>query len=326
MILAGDVGGTKTNVALLESDEQGALNIKAQQTFASRDFPSLEAIVEKFTGAHKEKVSRACFGVAGPVIGGRVQTPNLHWSVDAETLAHTLSLERVNLINDLEANAHGIEALTPEKFFILNEGVADPNGNRALISAGTGLGTAGIYNQVGHYHPFPSEGGHVDFAARNELELELFRHLSKKFGGHVSVERVISGPGLFNVYEFLRDSKYAEEPDWLTSEISEGDSSAAISAAALSRRSELAVKALDIFTSVYGAVAGNLALIMLATGGVFVGGGVSPKILEKLKDGTFMRAFTDKGRHSGLVGRMPVRVILDDKTALYGAARCAIHL
>jgi glucokinase len=236
-----------------------------------------------------------------------------------------LGLEHVRLINDLEATAHGIEALTPEQLYTLNVGRQRPDGNRALIAAGTGVGMAGIICHEGRLFPSASEGGHIDFAPRNEVEIDLLNYLIEKHGGHVSYERVLSGPGLFSIYSFLRDRNYAEEPGWLAAEIESSDNDPAIiSAAALARKSDLAIRALDIFASVYGAMAGNLALLMMATGGLFVGGGIAPKILEKLKDGTFMRAFTNKGRFSSFTADIPVHIILDDKTALYGAARCAL--
>lgn len=325
MILAGDIGGTKTNVALFETlgSKPGAL--VTQHTFPSAAYDSLSSILKEFIAEHKPNLTHACFGVAGPVIEGQVQTPNLAWDVSAGALEEVLGLARVRLMNDLEATAHGIEALRPEQLYTLNTGRQRPTGNRALIAAGTGVGMSGIIRYEGRYHPSASEGGHIDFAPRNAVEIDLLNYLIEKHGGHVSYERVLSGPGLCSIYSFLRDGKYAEEPGWLAAEIESSDNDPAIiSAAALARKSDLAIRALDIFASVYGAMAGNLALLMVATGGLYVGGGIAPKILEKLKDGTFMRAFTDKGRFSSFNADIPVHIILDDKTALYGAARCAL--
>lgn len=325
MILAGDIGGTKTNVALFETSgsEPGAL--VTQHTFASARYDSLPSILKEFNAEHKPNLTHACFGVAGPVIEGQVQTTNLAWDVSRDALEEVLGLEHVHLINDLEATAHGIEALRPEQLYTLNTGRQRRDGNRALIAAGTGVGMAGIIQYEGRFFPSASEGGHIDFAPRNTVEIDLLNYLIEKHGGHVSYERVISGPGLFSIYSFLRDRKYADEPGWLAAEIESGENDPAIiSAAALARKSDLAIMALDIFTSVYGAMAGNLALLMMATGGLYVGGGIAPKILEKLKDGTFMRAFTDKGRFSSFNADIPVHIILDDKTALYGAARYAL--
>lgn len=323
MILAGDIGGTKTNVALFELEATG--QPLAQRSFPSNKYDSLESIVAEFIGEHQPQVTHACFGIAGPVKDGQVKTPNLKWTVDGQTLAQKLKLEHVNLINDLEATAYGIEGLGEAQLHTLNEGKEERGGHRALIAAGTGLGMAGLFYDGRHYRPIASEGGHIDYAPRTDLEHELLNYMREQVGGRVSYERVLSGPGLFNIYSFLRDNGYGEEPDWLADEIKSGDSSAAISVAGLGGKSELAVKALDLFADIYGAMAGNLALILKATGGLYVGGGIAPKLIEKLKDGTFMGAFKDKGRMSSLVGNIPVRVVLDDKTALYGAARCALE-
>lgn len=325
MIIAGDIGGTKTNVALFEAEGDALGRIVSQQSFPSGKYDSLEAILAEFVAAHKpEQLTRACFGVAGPVVAGHVETPNLAWKVNGETLAETLGVNHVGLINDLEATAYGIEELRPEQFRTLNEGDAGRKGHRALIAAGTGLGMAAIFFDGKHYRPIASEGGHVDFAPRNEREFQLLTYLHEKLDGRVSYERVLSGPGLFNIYSFLRDRGFYEEPAWLAEEIASGDKTAPVSRAALAGTSELAAHALEMFVEIYGAMSGNLALIMKSFGGLYVGGGIAPKIIEKLADGTFMRTYSDKGRMSGLVESIPVRVILDDKTALYGAARCAL--
>jgi glucokinase len=325
MILAGDIGGTKTNVALFNEDAEQLGAPINQKSFPSKQYDSLDAILKEYITANPAELKHACFGIAGPVVSGHVQTPNLAWHVSGESLAQTLGVARVNLINDLEATAYGVEGLKDTQLFTLNEGDRTRTGHRALIAAGTGLGMAGIFWDGQHYLPIASEGGHADFAPRNELEIELLRYLTEKFGAHVSYERALSGPGLFNIYSFLRDTKRAEEPDWLAAEIASGDKTAAVSKAALANKSELAVKALDLFADIYGAMAGNLALIFKSVGGLYIGGGIAPKLIDKLKDGTFMRAFQDKGRMSSLVGSIPVHVILDDKTALYGAARCAYN-
>jgi glucokinase len=329
MILAGDIGGTKTNVALLEIDGQEVGKVVAQQKFPSAGYDSLERMIAEFLAAARQpKLTCACFGVAGPVVDGRVDATNLKWDVSADRLAKLLGIARVTIINDLEATAYGIEALASHQLYTLNEGKRQRGGNRALIAAGTGLGMASIVWHEGHYHPVPSEGGHMDFAPRNSLEIEMLDYLlrNEEFGGHVSYERALSGPGLHTIYKFLRDIKFAEEPEWLASEMSGGgDASAAISEAALSQKCELAVKALDVFARIYGAMAGNLALLTVSTGGCYVGGGIAPKIIEKLKDGTFLDAFRAKGRFQSLLADMPVHVILDDNAALYGAARRALQ-
>ncbi|HEX8634435.1 MAG TPA: glucokinase [Pyrinomonadaceae bacterium] len=323
MILAGDIGGTKTNVALFAREELG--KPLAQRSFPSGKHDSLESIIAEFLAEHKPRLTHACFGIAGPVKDGQVRTANLTWVVDGQTLAETLNLERVALINDLEATAYGIEVLGAAQLHTLNEGREERGAHRALIAAGTGLGMAGLFYDGQHYRPIASEGGHIDYAPRTAIEHELLNYLHAKIMGRVSYERVLSGPGLFNIYSFLREHKYGEEPAWLAAEIEAGDSSAVVAQAGLAGKSELAVKALDLFADIYGAMAGNLALLLKATGGLYIGGGIAPKLIEKLKDGTFMRAFTDKGRMSALVSNIPVRVILDDKTALYGAARCAVE-
>lgn len=325
MIIAGDIGGTKTNVALFEARGRQLGGIVVQQSFPSGGYDSLEAILADFVTAQRpDVITGACFGVAGPVVRGRVEATNLAWKVSAESLARELKLERVNLINDLEATAFGIGELSPQQLYTLNEGESDPAGHRALIAAGTGLGMAGIFNDGGRFIPMPSEGGHMDFAPRNEREFELLQYMREKVGGRISYERVMSGLGIFNVYSFLRDRGYGEEPAWLADEIVSGDATAAIARAAVGGKSELAAMTLQMFVEAYGAMAGNLALLLKSTGGLYVGGGIAPKILDKLKDGTFMRNYGDKGRMSGLVMSIPVRVILDDKTALYGAGRRAL--
>jgi glucokinase len=325
MILAGDIGGTKTNVALFEEDADKLGAPITQQSFPSKQYDSLDAIIKEYIAAHPTEVKYACFGIAGPVVGGRVETPNLAWKVDGGVLAQTIGVERVDLINDLEATAYGIEGLKDAQLYTLNAGDTSRTGHRALIAAGTGLGMAGIFWDGARYRPMASEGGHADFAPRNEEQMALLRYLIEKFGGHVSYERACSGMGLFNIYSYLRDTKFAEEEDWLRAEIESGDKTAAVSKAAAAGKSPLAGKALDLFVEIYGAAAGNLALTFKSVSGLYIGGGIAPKIIEKLKAGGFMKAFQDKGRLSSLVVAIPVHIILDDKTALYGAARCAYN-
>ncbi|HWW76567.1 MAG TPA: glucokinase [Pyrinomonadaceae bacterium] len=325
MIIAGDIGGTKTNVALFDTRGGGIGRPVVEQSFPSGRYPSLEAILTEFVEAHRPvKVTHACFGVAGPVVGGRVEATNLAWTVGEEKLAETLHVPRVHLINDLVATAFGIDELKPEQFQTLNEGDGVQPGHRGLIAAGTGLGMASIYFDGSGYHPMPSEGGHIDFAPRNEREFELLQYLQEQVGGRVSYERVLSGMGIHNIYSFLRDRGHFEEPAWLAEEIRTGDPSAAISRAALAGKSELAETTLQIFVENYGAMAGNLALLLKSVAGLYVGGGIAPKIMQKMTDGAFMRNYGDKGRMSELVMSFPVRVILDDKAALYGAARRAL--
>ncbi len=321
MILAGDIGGTNTRLAVFD-DNGGRLTPTAEATFPSREHPSLESVLRKFTAAHSLPIDRACFGVAGPVRHGRSDATNLPWVVDARQVARELGLKSVGLINDLEANAYGIAALEPKDFVVINPGAPDAEGNQAIIAAGTGLGEAGLAWDGKIHRPFATEGGHTTFAPRNELELALLRYLLARYE-HVSFERVLSGPGLVNIYTFLRDTGRGEEPAWLAEQMRQQDPGAVISQAAMSGKSELCVQALDLFVSLYGAESGNLALKVLATGGVYLGGGIAPKIIGKLQDPIFLNAFTAKGRLKPLLQAIPVRVILNDKTALLGAARCA---
>ncbi|HXJ82259.1 MAG TPA: glucokinase [Candidatus Methylomirabilis sp.] len=319
MILAADVGGTSSRIGLFEATG-GRLRPAIEVVYPSGGHRGLDEIVRVFLAAHHPHVDHACFAVAGPVLGGRSEAPNLPWTVDARDLAHALDLPTVGLLNDLEANAHGIPALEEKDFLVLNWGSPNASGNRAVISAGTGLGEAGIYWDGRDHHPFAGEGGHADFAPTTDLEVELLIHLRKKIGAHVSWERVVSGPGLAGIYEFLRDTGRGTEPPWLRDALRAGDPPAVISQAASEGRSELAVQALALFASAYGAEAGNLALKLLATGGIYVGGGIAPKIVETLKR-NFMEAFLAKGRLRRLLETIPVRVILNDKAALLGAAR-----
>jgi len=322
MVLAGDIGGTNTRLAFFEGTPD-RLSPVAIEIFPSREHAGLEEIVKTFTAKHKCTPGAACFGIAGAIRDGVVEATNLPWVVRVKTLIADLGIAKISLINDLEANAHGIALLSESDFVTLNAGIPVRGGNRALISAGTGLGEAGLLaERDGSYRPFPSEGGHADFAPANDLEIELLRYLMGRFG-HVSYERVLSGPGLFNIYQFLRDTGRAEEPSWLTEAIAQGDPSAAVSKSGLAGTAESCVKALDIFVSIYGAAAGNLALQVVATGGTFIGGGIGPKIISKLQGPAFLKAFQAKGRVSSLLKDVPVRVITNDKTALLGAGRVA---
>jgi len=321
MILAGDVGGTKVHLALYDFTD-GKLKYTTDQQYPAKNYSGLEEIVKEFLGT--KQVTAACFGVPGPVRAGRLRLTNLPWTLDSSELAEGLGIKHVFLINDLEANGYGVAELSAEQIYTLSEGDASQIGNRALIAAGTGLGE-GILAWNGRMHvPYPSEGGHTDFGPRNEQEIELLRFLQRKYNGRVSYERVVSGMGLTNVYEFLRDDRGMEEPKWLADEIAAvSDPNSVITQMALSAKSEICSKALDMVVSVYGAEAGNLALKVLSVGGLYVGGGIAPRILEKLKDGTFMKSFTDKGRLSQLLINMPVRIILDSRAALLGAAAYA---
>ena len=320
MILAGDVGGTKVHLALYDFIN-GKLEYSRDERFPAKDYSGLEEIVKEFLGAFK--VTAACFGVPGPVRDGRLRLTNLPWTLDSRELAVSLGINHVFLINDLEANGYGVAELAADQIYTLSEGDASQIGNRALLAAGTGLGEALlIWN--GHSHtPYPSEGGHADYAPRNEDEIDLLRFLKQKYNGRISQERVVSGQGLTNIYEFLREVRGIDEPVWLAERLAAEDPNAVITELALKAKSEICEKTMDIFVSAYGAEAGNLALKLLSVGGVYIGGGIAPRILEKLKDGRFMKAFSDKGRMSQLLINMPVRIILESRAALLGAAAYA---
>jgi glucokinase len=323
MIVAGDVGGTKVHLALY-GFEQGKLVHIRDERYPAQDFSGLEQIIRRFIAeSGSPEVTAACFGVPGPVRGGRLRLTNLPWEIDSRELELNLKIAHVFLINDLEANGYGIPELSSEQLATLNVGDPSAVGNRAVVSAGTGLGE-GILVWNGKTHiPMPSEGGHADFGARNPLEADLLVYLAKKLNGRVSYERVISGPGIHNIYLFLRDEKKMEEPAWLAERMKTEDPNAVIGEMGESGQSELCAKTLDMFVSSYGAEAGNMVLKAMAIGGMYLGGGIAPKILKTMKKGDFMKAFTDKGRLSELCIHTPVHVILESRAALLGAAAYA---
>jgi glucokinase len=322
-ILVGDIGGTNTRLAMIEI-VKGHFTFLTEGTFSSREEPSLESVLRKFLSKPLYPITRACFGVAGPVRDGRCEATNLPWVIDSRTLMGELNLPQVSVINDLEANAYGIAVLEAKDFDALNQGIHNAQGNRAVISAGTGLGEAGLFWDGREYRIFASEGGHADFAPRNHHEMDLLNYLLKRHD-RVSAERVISGQGIFNIYQFLKDEGRAKEEAWLAEQMRRKDPPAVITENALEGKSPLCVQTLDLFVSLYGAEAGNLALKVLATGGVYLGGGIAPRIVSKLRDPVFMNAFTAKGRMRPLLQAMPVRVILNPKAALLGAARYAMQ-
>jgi glucokinase len=320
MILAGDIGGTNARLAYFQP-QNGKLRLVSERVFPSREYSELGEIVSKFLEGAATRPDVACFGIAGPVHNGRVETSNLPWVIEQSRLAKQIQLPATVLINDLEANAWGIGALNPQDLLPLNQ-VAPSAGNQAVIAPGTGLGEAGLFWNGSQHQVFACEGGHADFAPQGELQIELLEFLASRYG-HVSYERVLSGPGLVNVYEFLRGKGCGDEPAGFSAQLAQADPAAVISRAALNGTNQLAEQALDLWTSVYGAEAGNLALKAMATGGIFLGGGISPKILPKLTGPLFMRAFLEKGRLRPLLESIPVQVITNDKAGLLGAARCA---
>ena len=355
MILAGDIGGTKTNLALYDWTTERVEPVR-EDSFHSADYKTLEEIIEEFLSAplpkpqaedelgdepieasaegtteapklppEPIKLTAACFGVAGPVIDNRCRTTNLPWFIDGATLAERFAIPQVRLLNDLEATAHGLLLLNPDEIVVLNAG-APPKKKQALalIAAGTGLGECILYWDGSRYRPMPSEGGHTDFAPNSDSEIDLLRHLRGSYL-HVSYERIVSGPGLHAIYEYLRDTK-KNEPTWLAEKIKAGNPAAEIAEAGLKGQAAIAKQALDLFASIYGAEAGNLALKALTLDGVYVAGGIAPKLLKKLQDGSFMRGFTNKGRYKRIMSQIPVKVVMNDKTALLGAASMAAQL
>jgi glucokinase len=326
MILAGDIGGTKTVLALYDAAGAG-LRQAREGTFPSRDHATFAEVLRAFLGGDRPALRAACFGVAGPVLDGKVKATNLPWSLDEASLSAVLGGARVKLLNDLEAMAYGALFLRPDELASLNPSAAPwRRGNVAVIAAGTGLGEAILYWDGERHHPLATEGGHCDFAPQTDQEIELLRYLRHKYNGHVSYERILSGPGLHDVFCFLRDSGGAVTAALEKKLDAGGDPSAAVGGAGLDGSDPLAVQAVDLFLSIYGAEAGNLALKCLATGGVFVGGGIGPKLLPALRRGAFVRGFCDKGRFGDLLASLPVDVALNPHTPLLGAAHYAARL
>ncbi len=327
LILAGDIGGTKSNLAFYQGSPDAPETV-AEHSYQNQEFAGLDEVVRRFladTRMTTASAASACFGVAGAVVVGESHLPNLGWQLSETDLARNLGLQSVSLINDLEANALGIATLAPEQFFTLNPGQPGAGGNQALIAAGTGLGMALMLPGSGGWRVAASEGGHADFAPRNEQEVALWRFLEARFG-HVSLERVISGHGLANIHAFLKHSGLVE-PDWLSQRLyTEPDQAAVIAQAGLTGEAAICAQALEVFLSAYGAAAGNLALTALATGGLYLGGGIAPKLIDAFPRSSFMAAFADKGRFAALLREISVQIILEPKCALRGAAAHALRL
>lgn len=329
MILAGDVGGTKVHLALYDFTG-GRLHEIRDQKFPAHEFASLDAVVDTFLAGdettpatNKQEILAACFGLPGPVREGRLKLTNLPWTLDVRELAKSLSIQHIFLINDLEANGYGIPELPPDKIFTLHAGDPEATGHGGLIAAGTGLGQALLIWDGKKHRPIASEGGHCDFAARSAREIALLEYLRDTLKGRVSWERVVSGLGIKNIYSFLRDVEKLNEPEWLRLRLAAEDPNAVIGECSEDGSSSICFETMKIFASAYGAEAGNIALKVLATGGIYLGGGIAPKILKTLQNGFFIQAFLDKGRLSALLQSIPVRVILDDTCALLGAAAYA---
>jgi glucokinase len=318
VILAGDVGGTKCNLALF-AENNGKLAPVFGQRFASKEFAQFDLIVKEFSrqaAKHLggEGIKAAGFGIAGPVINGRVRATNLPWVVETETLIRELGVPHVVLLNDLGAWGHSLEHLPPEDFCVLNEGKPEPGGTRALLAAGTGLGESILFWYAGRYRVVPSEGGHSDFAPHTDQQIELLRFMRRRYP-QVSWELILSGRGFRTIHEFLA-------PEVVHASFADPDADPApeITSKALDRSCQTCVATLDLWTEIYGAEAGNLALKVLALGGVYVAGGIAIKILEKMKDGTFFQAFKDKWRFKEMLNNIPVSIVLNESAPLLGAA------
>ena len=297
------------------------VRIEREADYRSRDFASFEALLADFlTGA--QAPAHAAFGIAGPVLGRAVRTTNLPWYIDAEVLQQRFGFKACILLNDLEATAYGLPALHDKDLLTLQLGESGSRGNAAVIAAGTGLGEAGLYWDGERHHPYATEGGHASFSPQTELEIALLHFLQLRYE-HVSWERVVSGMGLVDLHDFLRVYRKSAVPQWQANEMREGDAAAVISRAALSGSDDICIEALDLFVQLYGAEAGNLALKTMSRGGLYVGGGIAPKILPLFQRDIFMQAFLKKGRMSRVLEAMPVHVILNERVALYGPALCA---
>ncbi len=322
MILAGDVGGTHTRLTLFAVDDSATALV--EQTFPSRNFATFGVVLQAFLKSQSNpKLVGACVGIAGPVVDGRCAVSNLPWVVTEGEIAAACGLPHASLINDLEAVGYGIAALRDADVASLLSGAPAAKGNIAVLAMGTGLGVAGLFWDGARHSPFASEGGHASFAPTDDEEIRLLEFLRPRFG-EVSCERVLSGPGLLNLYEFLRASGVAEEP-WLAAALPQGDAAALISQHAADGSSELCVRTLHLFARLVGAKAGDLALTMMATGGLYLAGGIAPKNLAALRAPELGEAFLNKGRMRPLLERIPVRVVLNEKVGLLGAYRCALH-
>lgn len=321
-ILSGDIGGTNSRLALCEV-KGSAVRRDIQAIYDSRRYDSLAEIARTFITEHHVEVDTACFGVPGPVQGRQARVTNLPWQVDADELERNLGIDSIYLLNDLEANAHGLATLTDADFLEVRPGAPGAVGNAGLLSAGTGLGEAGLFWDGLRHRPFACEGGHTDFAPSNDDELELLRFLHARVGGHVSWERVVSGPGMVTIYEFLRSRDPGAERKEVAEAIAAGDPAEEISKAALRGGDSLSERTVQWFLALYGAEAGNVALKFFAIGGVYLGGGIAPKLASLLPQSEFVLRFQGKGRMQPLLERIGLSIVMNDKAALQGAASFA---
>jgi len=328
MIIAGDIGGTKTLLALFEPGARAPEVEHRYDSHAYADFPTLLGrFLDDARGelGARPKVARACFGIAGPVVDEHVKVTNLPWEVDARALERVFDIPRVRLLNDFATAAHGVEALGNDDLVTLQSGEPVASAPRVVLGAGTGLGVAYMVYDGEGYRVIAGEGGHAAFAPADDEQVELWRHVHAA-ATRVELEHVLSGSGLARIYEFLRAARRHPESALVAREIAEGDSAAAISRNAVERNDPLASAALDLFVSIYGAAAGDHALNVVARGGVFIAGGIAPKILVRIRAGGFLTAFTAKAEFSALARQIPVHVVTNEKLGLVGAAHCAARL
>lgn len=316
-ILAGDVGATKTNLGLFEQAEQ--LQQVKEATFPTKDFPHINDMLKAFLGGTLP--DSLCLGVAGPVENGKASMTNVEMEIDTYAIASAFNHAPVHIINDLEATGYGIAGLKENEIKVLKAGIQN-NGNQAIIAPGTGLGEAGLYWDDVQHHPFATEGGHCDFFPRIEMDIQLLSYLQAQYG-HVSWERVLSGPGIYNIYRFLVEVQKMEEPDWLAQKISAHDPAAVISEVAATNSAPVCTETIALFFRYLAQEAASLVLKVKATGGIYIGGGIVPKIEQLLETGSFIQQFCDVGRMKNLMQQVPVKLILNNKTALLGAARFA---
>lgn len=316
MILVGDIGGTNTRLALFQEGK----NIQ-EGKYPSKEYKSLEEIIRLFLSKKRPSIEKACFGIAGPVLNGICKATNLPWLVDAKKLSKTFSISEVRLLNDLEAKAYGISTLPPKEVLLIQKGKERQSGNQAFIAAGTGLGQAGLFWDGKEHTPFATEGGHVDFAPKNEEEIDLFCYLKEKLE-HVSYERIVSGPGLVTIYQFLIETGREFSLKEVEEAMQHKDPASVITEWGASNKDPASTRAVDWFISFYGAEAGNMALKYLSLGGIYIGGGVAPHLKKKMNSKLFREAFNAKGRFKPLLETIPIRLILDDdQVSLAGAAR-----
>ena len=315
LVLAGDIGATKTNLALFKVEGDNVASLQEAQ-YKSQEYKNIIELTDTFI-KNIPLPDSICFGVAGPVLNGHAKLSNIMWEIDSNELSMHFGVKNIQLINDLEATAYGLAMLDEKDVTVIHKGNDDTVGNVAVIAPGTGLGEAGLFWDGNYYYPFATEGGHSDFAPRNEFDFEFYNFLKKKFG-HVSWERLVCGPGIVNIYDFLRDEKKREEPGWLKEKFKDGDVSAVISRHVI--QSQICKETMQLFIRYLAYESANLVLKLKATGGLFIGGGIAPQIVSLFEDNLFYSSFCQSGRLNYLLERLPVKIILNTKTALLGAA------